>query len=61
MSMVVKSNEELAIVKLRCDIIKQMEECIKNNEAQKVCLYTSTLSMLPVYLDYEEEEIKEVK
>ena len=57
----IKSNEELAIARLRCTIIKQMDECVGHNEAQQVCSYASALSMLPIYLDYEDENEMGVK
>ena len=57
----VKFNEELAIVELRCNIIKRMEDCVTENEAQKVCSYASALSMLPIYMDYEEDDETGVK
>ena len=61
MTLRIKSNEELAIARLRCNIIKQMKECVGHNEAQQVCLYAQALSMLPIYLDYEDEDEMGVK
>ena len=51
-----KSNDELAVIELRMKIIRQMEKCVKNNEVQKVSSYASALSMLPIYIDYLENE-----
>ena len=61
MTLKAKSNEELGIARLRCNIIEQMEDCVKNNEAQKTSSYASALSMLPIYLDYEDEDEMGVK
>lgn len=56
MALVAKSKEELAVAKLRLNIIKQMEDCVGQNEAQKVNSYAAALSFLPTYLDYEIKE-----
>lgn len=49
-----KSKEELAIINLRCKIIKQMEDCVSENDAHAVVTYASALAQLPIFLDYEE-------
>ena len=51
---ITKSKEELAIIELRRLIIKQMKECVTNNEAMNVSSFATALHMLPKYLDYEE-------
>lgn len=56
MAYIAKSKEELAVAKLRMKIIKQMEECVAENEATKASSFASALSMLPIYLDYEIKE-----
>ena len=56
MASITKSKEELAIAKLRMNIIKKMEESVIQNEAQHVSLYATALQLLPIPMDYVGEE-----